>query len=306
MSLADRAVLATLPLLPRPLVWLVARRYVAGNDLSDALLRVAAVRRQGFGAILDVLGEGVHDRSGAEAAAAEYRRAIAGLAGVDDDCPVSVKPTHLGLLVDRALCAELLAGLCQEAAAAGRRVRLEMEDSPTIDGTLEVFSRVRRQHRSLGCVIQSRMHRSAADVERLLAEGTDLDVRLVKGIYLEPPEIAHTAPAAISRAYVELARRLVEAGATIGFATHDRALADACIGLVSHAGWERRPIAQRPYEFQLLMGVRGDEAERLRDAGHRVRIYVPYGRDWHAYSMRRLKRNPEVARHVLRAFLRLG
>lgn len=306
MGVIDRLMQTVMPRMPRSLVWLVARRYVAGAELGDALRCIEQLRAQGFGTIIDVLGEGGHDRAGAESAAAEYRHALDGLAGVDPDCPISVKPTHLGLLVDRDLCAGLLSDLCDRAAAAGRRVRFEMEDSPTVEATLEVFSALRSRHTNLGCVLQSRLFRTAADVERLLAEGPGLDVRLVKGIYLEPPAIAWTEPADISRSFEMLARTLLEGGARVGLATHDSTLADRCLALARDAGLADAPVAERRYEFQLLMGVRREEADRLLAAGERVRIYVPYGRDWHAYSMRRLQRNPEIARHVMRAFLRLG
>jgi len=307
VGLIDALIRGSMPLVPRGLIWLVARRYVAGATLAEALARVAAVRDQGYGAIIDVLGEGIDDRAGAEAAAREYHLALAGLEGLDPDCPVSAKPTHLGLTVDEELCADLLSQLCEAAATAGRRVRFEMEDAPTIDASLRVFERVRGQHENVGCVIQARLFRSADDIKRLLSVfGAGLDVRLVKGIYLEPAEIAWTEPQPISDSYHSLARTLVQAGARVALATHDHVLADACAELARAAGWCEGPLAERRYEFQLLMGVQPREAARLQALGHPVRIYVPYGQDWHAYSMRRLQRNPEIARHVLRAFLRLG
>lgn len=305
MGVIDWAVRTSLPLLPRSVVWLVARRYVAGPDLADALKRISAVRADGYGAIIDVLGEGIEDRAGAEAAAKEYQHVLDGLEGVDPECPISVKPTHLGLTVDEDLCRRLLSELCAAAAAVGRRVRFEMEDAPTVDGTLRVFSAVRAEHSNLGCVIQARLFRSEDDIARLLAEGPGLDVRLVKGIYLEPESIAWTGHQDISDSFVRLTRQLVEGGARVALATHDSAVADACVELAQAAGWCDAEASERRYEFQLLMGVRADEAARLLRLGHRVRIYVPYGRDWHAYSMRRLAHNPEVARHVIRAFFRL-
>ena len=313
MSLFTTLVRRALPLVPKSVIWTVARRYVAGASLEDALARVRTVKADGFGSILDILGEGVGTREGAREAVAEYHRALEALPAVDEDATISVKPTHLGLLLDPDLCAELLGELCAAAASHGRRVRFEMEDAPTIDGTLDVFRRVRREHPNVGCVLQARLFRTAADVDALLADGPGLDVRLVKGIYLEPPEIAWTEPADISRSYAELADRLLAGGATLGLATHDTALADTCIGLLEKHGRLARADAPAGggagddpgYEFQLLMGVRLDEARRLRDDGHPVRIYVPYGKDWHAYTQRRLAHNPEIARHVTRAFFGL-
>jgi proline dehydrogenase len=295
----------SLPAIPKPIIWTVAKRYVAGADLSSALERIRAIRKEGFGTILDVLGEGVVDAREAAAALAEYEAALSELPGVDPTATVSVKPTHLGATNDQAACVRMLSQLCGRAADQGRRVRLEMEEAQSIDVTLNVFREVRARYDNLGCVLQSRLFRTAEDAATLLSEIDSLDVRLVKGIYLEPAEIAWTDSADISRSYVELAAQLVEGGSRVGFATHDSSVADACIEIVRKAGLVAGDRWARRYEFQLLMGVRRGEAERLRNAGHAVRIYVPYGRDWYAYTQRRLARNPEIARHVLRAlFLR--
>ncbi len=306
MSLLDRLVFAGVSVMPRRLMWSVARRYVAGAELEQALERIRGLVENGFGTILDVLGEDVSERAGAQAAAAEYRRALAGLSGVDPTCAVSVKPTHLGLNLDLDLCAELLADLASRSAADGRRLRFEMEDHPTIDGTLEVFSRLRPEHPGLGCVLQSRLFRTADDVERLLAADLPLDVRLVKGIYLEPAEVAWTEAQEISDSYVRLATRLLDGGARVALATHDGDVAAACIQLLEERGLVVGPAETRGYEFECLMGVREDFAASLRDQGHPVRVYVPYGQDWHAYSVRRLRKNPQIARHIMRAVLRGG
>ncbi|MDG2149992.1 MAG: proline dehydrogenase family protein [Planctomycetota bacterium] len=305
MSLLDQVVRLSLPVIPKPIIWAIAKRYVAGSELPAALERIRAIRKEGFGTILDVLGEGVVDAGEAAAALAEYELALSELPEVDPTTTVSVKPTHLGATNDQAACVRMLSQLCSRAADQGRRVRLEMEGSETIDVTLGVFREVRASHANLGCVLQSRLFRTAGDAAALLSEFDSLDVRLVKGIYLEPKEIAWTEPAAISRSYVELAAQLLEGGARVGFATHDSDVADACIEVARKSDLVVGDPWGRKYEFQLLMGVRQGEAERLRNAGHAVRIYVPYGRDWHAYTQRRLARNPEIARHVLRAlFLR--
>lgn len=306
MGLFDSVIRVSLPLLPKVLVWGVARRYVAGSELADAIRRIGVLSAAGFDTIIDVLGESISEPAQAEAAAAEYSSAMEALGAVDPRCSISVKPTHLGLLIDQGLCEQLLSRLCLQAAAAGRRLRFEMEDSPTVEATLEVFSKLRGEHPNLTIVLQSRLFRTADDVERLLAQGDELDVRLVKGIYIEPAEVAYTAAGDISRSFVSLSRRLIEGGASVAFATHDAAVADACAEIVSDAGLAAGPVEERRYEFQLLMGVRAPEAERLRQAGHPVRVYVPYGRDWHAYSMRRLVNNPELARHVLRALFSRG
>jgi len=306
MGLLDQIMRVALPIIPKPVIWTVARRYVAGAELEDALARIRTLRSDGFGCILDLLGEAVTSMAESEAAAAEYHRALEVLPSVDDSATISVKPTHMGAMLDREACETLLSGLCERAAEQGRRVRLEMEDAPTIDRTLEVFRSVRARHTNLGCVLQARLFRTADDVAGLLADGGELDVRLVKGIYLEPKEIAWTEDADICRSYRELAEQLVAGGAQVAFATHHSELADACVEIARSHGLVEGEAATRRYEFQLLMGVRKDEAQRLAEAGHRVLIYVPYGRDWHAYTQRRLARNPEIARHVMRAMFSRG
>ncbi|MGQ0553705.1 MAG: proline dehydrogenase family protein [Planctomycetota bacterium] len=297
MSLFDGAVRVSLPLIPKRMLWTVARRYVAGNELRDALQAITALRQEGFGTIIDVLGENIRSAAQAEAAAAEYHRALGSLRSIDPACVLSVKPTHLGLLLDPALCSRLLADLCTAASEQSRKVRFEMEDAPTIDATLAVFRALRPRHRNLGCVLQARLFRTAADVEALLAEGPGLDVRLVKGIYLEPAAIAWTEGADISASYLRLAQRLLAGGAFVGLATHDGELVQQLAPWLKAQGHTR-------YELQCLMGVRPEQAQSWKQAGHPVRIYVPYGRDWHAYSLRRLRRNPQIARHVLAAMLR--
>ncbi len=304
MSVVDGLVRAGLPLIPRRLLWTVARRYVAGSDLPAAVAAIRALRSQGFGTILDVLGENVTSSAQAEAAAREYHRALAALRGVDEACVISVKPTHLGLTQNEALCRQLLSDLCLACDAEGRRVRLEMEEAPTADATLAAFAALRGRHANLGCVLQSRLFRTEADVRALLAAGPGLNVRLVKGIYIEPAAIAWTADGDITASYLRLARQLLDGGAFVGLATHDDAIAADLLPELSRRGLDQGPPASRRYEFQCLMGVRREFAERLAAAGHPVRVYVPYGKDWHAYSLRRLTRNPAIARHVIRGLLR--
>jgi len=306
MTVANRLVVLTLPLIPRRALWVVAQRYVAGDDLPAAIGAIRRLAGEGFGTIIDVLGENISTSAEAEAAAREYHRALGALSDVDCGCVLSVKPTHLGLLLDRALCERLLSDLCAAAAGQGRCVRFEMEDAPTVDATLAVFAAVRSRHSNLGCVLQSRLFRTESDVVKLLAAGPGLNVRMVKGIYIEPKEIAWTEPADISASYLRLTKQLLDGGATVALATHDSALAQALVAAVHERGLDRGDPLRRRYDFECLMGVRSEFAAQMRDSGHHVRVYVPYGKDWHAYSLRRLKRNPAIAMHVMRALFRRG
>jgi proline dehydrogenase len=290
-------VLAGLSLVPRPLMWRLASRYVAGETLEAALATLRALAARGHPGIIDILGEDVADEAAARAVVTAYLEASAAVAAAELDAYVSVKPTHLGLRQSEELSLELYRELAHATAERGQFLRVEMEDHTTTDATLRVFEALRSDHANVGLVLQSRLFRTAADVDRLLA-GCDLNVRMVKGIYLEPGEIAHTDPAPIRESFVSLARTLLERGAFVSFATHDGPLAERLIGLTRELG-----LGPERYEFQVLLGVQEPLWETWRTAGHPVRVYVPYGPEWRAYSQRRLRKNPEILKHVMRASL---
>jgi len=297
--LLDKLVLATLPYVPRPIMRRLASRYIAGEKLEDALAKLADLARRGYPGILDILGEHVADADAARAAARAYAQAATAVANAKLDAYVSVKPTHLGLLLDEELCLHLYSGLATRCREIGLRVRVEMEDHPTTDATLRVFEALRKSFDNVGIVLQSRLLRTPADIDALTPG--PLDVRLVKGIYLEPATIAHVDPEPIRSAYVVCARRLLVRGARLGFATHDDGLAERCLLEVRAAD-----AAPDRYEFQVLLGVREELWARWKDAGHTVRVYVPFGPEWRAYSQRRLRKNPQILRHVMRDALGLG
>ena len=295
MALVDRLAITSLSLLPRPLMRVLAARYIAGEKLESALERVTLLAEQGYRGILDILGEDVSDEAEARSVAAHYAKAATALARLDADVYVSVKPTHVGLTVDEALAHELYLDLARHCAELGIFVRVEMEDHTTTDATLRVFERLRTEVDNVGIVLQSRLRRTPDDI-RALADGS-LDVRMVKGVYLEPSEIAHTETEPIRRAFVDCTRLLLERGAYVGLATHDDVLADELFGIL-----RAMDLDERRYELQVLLGVRESLWQTWRDAGHPVRVYVPYGPEWRAYSTRRLRKNPQILRHVVRDF----
>jgi len=296
MSVLDRAALATLPVLPRWLMRRLAARYIAGEELADALRTLAGLKSRGFSGIIDVLGEDVLDEAAARAVVSGYRAAASAVAERGLDVYVSVKPTHLGLRLSEELCFQLYDELAAHCGRLALGLRVEMEDNTTTDATLRVFERLRARHARVGIVLQSRLLRTPADIARL-APGP-LWVRMVKGIYLEPAEIAHTEPGPIREAYVEDARLLLARGARLCFATHDELLAERLSALCRELG-----VAREHYEFQVLLGVREGLWQKWHAAGERVRVYVPFGPEWRAYSTRRLRKNPEIFRHVMRDLL---
>lgn len=296
MSWIHRGVLAVLPHVPRRVMRRLSARYIAGETLDDELAKLEELARRSHPGILDLLGEGVESETDARSAHADYVSAAEAVHARKLDVYVSVKPTHFGLMRSEALALELYSSLARRLRELGLFLRVEMEDHPTTDATLRVFEALRCEHANVGVVLQSRLFRTGDDIQRL-APGP-LDVRMVKGIYLEPPSIAHVDPEPIRSAYLEHCAALFARGARVSFATHDATLAERLIELV-HA----RGIPKERYEFQVLLGVQEALWERWRSGGHQVRVYVPFGPEWLPYSLRRLKKNPQILGHVMRATL---
>jgi proline dehydrogenase len=299
MSAFNNLVLATLPYIPRPIMRRLASRYIAGETLEEALAKLADLARRGHPGILDILGEGITHEGDAREVAAGYKSAASRLAAAGLDAYISVKPTHLALTMSEPLCLALYSELAEHCRALKLFLRVEMEDHPTTDATLRVFEALRTKFDNVGIVLQSRLFRTPKDIDALLPG--PLNVRMVKGIYLEPPSIAHTEPEPIRAAYVECTRKLLQRGAKISLATHDEDLGERC--LASMGEFHRKSDS---YEFQVLLGVREELWEKWKRAGHSVRVYVPYGPEWRAYSQRRLRKNPQILRHVMRDALRVG
>jgi proline dehydrogenase len=293
----DRVVAETLPLVPRPIVRRVSARYIAGETLEDAVRVVRDLNREGVSATLDLLGEFVTTPAEAGRAAESYHVALDAIRRERLDSNVSLKLTQMGLKVDPEMCFRLTSGIVERARSQGNFLRLDMEDSTCTDATLAIHRRLRELYPdSVGCVIQAYLKRSAADVRDLITLGAR--VRLCKGIYVESPEIAYRDPLEINRNFVTLLTDLLEHGVHTGIATHDARLVEAAFDLIRRLG-----LGHDAYEFQMLLGVREPLRQVIREAGHRIRVYVPFGSHWYAYSLRRLKENPQIAGHVMRAFL---
>ncbi len=276
-----------------------ARRFVAGETADDALRAVAEVNRHSMSATLDLLGEGVGSPADAAAARAQVEALIDRIAAEGVDANVSVKLTQLGLDVDLGICPENVTAILQRAARYRLFLRVDMEGSPYTERTLRLF----REHlhprfgELVGVVIQSALRRSEGDVEELIRLGAR--VRLVKGAYAEPEEIAFPAKRDVDTAFSRLAVRLLDAGSDPAFATHDDRLVEA----VKRRATERGYGPER-FEFQMLFGIRRDLQERLRAEGYRVRVYIPFGTYWYPYLMRRLAERPANLAFVTGSVLR--
>jgi proline dehydrogenase len=297
MSWLNKLMAQTLPAVPKPIVRRVSSRYIAGETLPEALSTVQGLNGDGCRATLDILGEFVNDEAEARTASDAYVGALDAIRDRGLDTNVSLKLTQLGLKLDLDLCHAMTRRVVESAVASDNFVRLDMEDSTCTEDTLEIFRRLHAEFpRHVGCVIQAYLRRSEGDVRGLVAMGAN--VRLCKGIYIEPPTLAFRDPAEVNRSFVNLLTLLLEGGSYAGIATHDDALVDAAYDLI-----KRLKLAPEQYEFQMLLGVREPLRRAIVAGGHRLRVYVPFGPHWHAYSLRRLKENPKIAGYVLKAFL---
>lgn len=280
----------------------IARRFVAGETIEDAIAAVRRLNDRGMSATIDFLGEDVHSVQDAIAIRGEYLLLLDALADAGARSNVSVKLTALGLLVDPGLCTENVRSIVERAADTTRRslidpfVRIDMEGSALTDVTLQVFENVFGEHKNVGVVLQAYLHRTPVDVKHALDLGAR--VRLCKGAYKEPTQIAIQDMASIRRAYVQLAQELLTRGTYPALATHDEFLHKAVKAFTTERG-----IGKDRFEFQMLYGVRPDFQEKLTAEGYNVRVYVPYGTHWMQYFYRRVRERRENLLLALRALV---
>jgi proline dehydrogenase len=292
MALLDRAIVRLLPAVPRPVVQKLSERYIAGSELKDARAAVRALNARGRMAAIGVLGEEITNADEAAALLRANQDVLADIAQCDLDANVSVKLTALGLKLDYELCRANLGTIVEDAATRGNFVRIDMEDSSTTDETLRLYREMRSAgHDNLGIVLQATLRRTISDIEGL----ADLrpSVRLCKGIYIEPHEIAYREFGAVRANFVRALEALLDSGSYVGMATHDEWLVNEGKRLVAE-----HELGPAQYEFQMLLGVRAELGSRLVREGHRLRVYVPFGRHWYEYSVRRLQENPKIAGYI--------
>ena len=300
-----RALLLELAKSPRLRRWIasngttrrVVQRFVPGEDLAPALEAARRSNRAGMAVSLDHLGENVVSREDAERARRAYTDALDRIAAENLDANVSLKLTHLGLDLGDEYCAEQLRIVTQRAAALRNFVRVDMEGSEYTDRTLRIVRQARAETDAVGTVIQAYLYRSEKDIQDLLKIGCR--IRLVKGAYKEPSEIAFPRKKDVDANYIKLMRLLLPSGIYHAMATHDPAMIDATVRFAAERG-----ITKDKFEFQMLYGIRTDLQSRLVREGYRVRVYIPFGKDWFPYFMRRLAERPAnllfFARNLLR------
>jgi len=299
VELLNKLIVATMPLAPKPLVRRVANRYIAGDSIADAVQVVRQLNHNGMMATLDVLGEHITKNAEAEATAADYLEALEAIAREKLDSNISIKLTAFGLKLDFDFCLNNVRRVVQRAHELKNFVRLDMEDSTCTADTIRIYDRLRKEYRNIGVVIQAYMRRSLADIRGLM-NGAPANFRICKGIYLEPRAIAYKNRELINKNYTFLLHEMLKHGAYVGVATHDERLVWDAMRMI-----DEMKLPREKYEFQMLLGVDEELRDTIVKAGHRLRVYVPYGKSWYAYSVRRLQENPQIAGYVVQNFFGL-
>jgi proline dehydrogenase len=291
MGILDRTIAESVAVIPRPVVKRISSRYIAGDTLDDAVKTVRDLNQKGCVATVDLLGESTESRADAASKLKDYKKVVDALDEHGLKSGISVKLTGLGLSLDRELCRANLEEIVECAGARARFVRVDMEDSPHTEATLDIVEDVYSRHENTGAVLQAYMRRSIGDVQRAIRAG--FSVRLCKGIYDEPREIAYKDFGTVRQNYIFLLDELLKGGVYVGIATHDEFLIWHALRLIHQLN-----IPKDRYEFQMLLGVDEELRGILVGEGHKLRVYVPFGEDWYEYSTRRLKENPKIARYV--------
>ena len=296
MGLLNRLVVGSAPLMPKFVIGRVASVYVAGDKLEDGLNLAKKLNSKGFAATLDLLGEEVSNRKETNKIRKAYCDLLDGIANYGIDCNISLKLTALGLKFDEELCWDNLSVVLDKAREYNNFVRMDMEDSTVTDATIRMCKKGKKYYSKCGTVLQAYMHRTSDDIDNLNTHNAN--IRLCKGAYKESSEIAYQDYQEIRNNYMINAEKIMDAGIFIGLATHDEWIIHKLENLII-----KKKYKKTKYEFQALSGVPIDSTlERLINSGHKVRYYIPYGPEWYAYSMRRMKENPDIWKHTLKAF----
>ena len=291
MGVADKAIANSVPIIPRPIVKKISSRYIAGDTLEEAVSTIRALNNEGCVATIDLLGESTESKADAASKLKDYKKVVDALDEHDLNSGISVKLTGLGLTLNEELCRANLEEIIEYAGARDRFVRVDMEDSPYTEVTLNMVRDMHGRHENTGAVLQAYMRRSIEDVQNIIEAG--FSVRLCKGIYDEPRSIAYKDFDTVRQNYIFLLDELLKGGVYVGIATHDEFLIWHALRLI-----HQLEVPENRYEFQMLLGVDEQLRSILVGAGHKLRVYVPFGEDWYEYSTRRLKENPKIAGYV--------
>lgn len=295
MNLVNQLIVFVIQFLPKRLVKRFAMRYIAGEKLDDAIRVMKFLNLKNIMGTLDVLGENVSMKEESLLATKAGEEALHSINENHLNANLSIKLTQFGLKIDEEFCYSNVRSLLGIASRYNNFVRIDMEDSPTTSATLKLYERLRSEgYENVGVVIQANMRRSEGDIQRLIS--MKANVRLCKGAYMEPEASAFKSREEIQLNYLKLLKMLFDAKCYVGIATHDDFLVSGAYQYIQEMN-----LQKADYEFQMLYGVKIKLRDQIVADGHRLRIYVPFGQHWYAYSIRRFKENPQIARHVINA-----
>ncbi len=301
----NKLIASLLPLMPKKLVWLFSKSYIAGEDIDSAIKISKSLNNKNIKITIDVLGEFIEHLDQARENKNEYLSVIEEVQKNKIDGNYSLKPTSFGLLIDKDVCYQYVEEVVKKAASYNNFVRIDMEDSPCVDLEIELYRKLHAEYpKNVGLVFQSYMKRTMNDLQNLMdihSEETPLNYRLCKGIYVEPAEIAYKDHDEINASFLKNLEFLFQNKIYPGIATHDKFLIKESQKLI-----EKYNIPKERYEFQMLFGVTPNLRKSVVGAGHTMRVYVPFGKDWFGYATRRLKENPKMASYIIKALFKKG
>ncbi len=303
--MVNKLIASVLPLLPKKFVWLFSKRYISGETLEDAVSASKGLAAHGVRVTIDHLGEYIRELSQAEEVKAVYLSMIERFENEGISATYSLKPSSFGLLLDFETCYSHVREIIEKAKEYNSFVRIDMEDSSCVDAEIGLYRRLLNEFPlNVGLVVQAYLKRTPKDLEYLASIHsieTPVNIRLCKGIYVESPEIAIKDRKAINKQFIEALDFLFRKQVYVGIATHDRELTNSAEELI-----EQYSLGEGDYEFQMLYGVTPELRTNLVKKGHKMRVYVPFGKEWFGYSTRRLKENPKLAFYIIKALFKHG
>ncbi len=300
----NKMIAASLPYMPKKLVWMFSKRYIAGETIDDAIKTSLDLNAQGIKVSVDLLGEFITDLSQATENKNAYLDIIEAFEKNKIDGNYSVKPTFFGLLIDSEVCFNNMRAVVEKAAKYNNFVRIDMEDYSCVDLEIDLFRRLKKEFPNhVGLVLQAYLKRTFSDLENMMdiKEESNLNYRLCKGIYVESEEVAYKKYEEINDNYINDLEFMFKNDIYPGIATHDKNLIQRTYDLI-----EKYKVPKDKYEFQMLYGVTPELRQSILDKGHNLRVYVPFGKDWFGYSSRRLKENPQMAMLIIKALFNRG
>jgi len=299
VSFFNKIIVAIVQLMPKAMVGFFSKRYIAGETLDSAIKMVKSLNNKGIYATIDVLGESVNNK---EEAIEAKNKAIEVLNTIEKEklkANLSIKPTQMGLNLDTDFAFIQVKELVEKAKQLSNFIRIDMEDSPFTDATINLYKKLIENYDNIGIVVQAYLKRTFDDVVVLNKFGTNY--RLCKGIYIEPASIAYKDREKVRENYLKVLELILKSDNYVGIATHDDFLINSAKKMI-----KQLKVPKDKFEFQMLLGVREDRRDKTNSEGYKIRIYVPFGKDWYPYSVRRLKENPQIAGYVFKSLFSLN